>query len=205
MPMPRPRAVVFDFGGVLVDWNPRHLYRKLFSDPARMEWFLAEVCNNDWNIQQDAGRPFAEAIKDACARFPAEEALIRAFHERWDEMIAGAIDGTVAILEELAAAGIPLYGLTNWSAETFPRARPRFPFFERFRAIVVSGELRVIKPDPAIFEHLLRLSGTRPAETVFIDDSAKNVAGAAALGFIALRFETPEALRRDLAGLGLLS
>jgi 2-haloacid dehalogenase len=202
--MPQPSAVVFDLGGVLVDWNPRHLYRKLFSDAARMEWFLAEVCNGDWNVQQDAGRPFAEAIKEACARWPAEEALIRAFHERWDEMIAGAIDGTVAILEELAAAGVPLYALTNWSAETFPRARPRFPFFERFRAIVVSGELGVIKPDPPIFEHLLRLSGTTPGQTVFIDDSAKNVAGAAALGFIALKFDSPERLRSDLAALALL-
>jgi 2-haloacid dehalogenase len=202
--MPQPSAVVFDLGGVLVDWNPRHLYRKLFSDAARMEWFLAEVCNGDWNIQQDAGRPFAEAIKEACGRWPAEEAMIRAFHERWDEMIAGAIDGTVTILEELAAAGVPLYALTNWSAETFPRARPRFPFFDRFRAIVVSGELGVIKPDPPIFEHLLRLSGTTPAETVFIDDSAKNVAGAAALGFIALQFASPERLRGDLAALGLL-
>jgi 2-haloacid dehalogenase len=202
--MPQPSAVVFDLGGVLVDWNPRHLYRKLFSDAARMEWFLAEVCNGDWNIQQDAGRPFAEAIKEACGRWPAEEAMIRAFHERWDEMIAGAIDGTVTILEELAAAGVPLYALTNWSAETFPRARPRFPFFDRFRAIVVSGELGVIKPDPPIFEHLLRLSGTTPGETVFIDDSAKNVAGAAALGFIALQFASPERLRGDLAALGLL-
>jgi 2-haloacid dehalogenase len=202
--MPQPSAVVFDLGGVLVDWNPRHLYRKLFNDPARMEWFLAEVCNGDWNIRQDAGRPFAEAIKEACGRWPAEEAMIRAFHERWDEMIAGAIDGTVAILEELAAAGVPLYALTNWSAETFPRARPRFPFFERFRAIVVSGELGVIKPDPPIFEHLLRLSGTMPGQTVFIDDSAKNVAAAAALGFIALRFESPERLRGDLRELGLL-
>jgi 2-haloacid dehalogenase len=203
--MPQPKAVIFDLGGVLIDWNPRHLYRKLFAgDDARMEWFLAEVCNNDWNVRQDAGRPFAEAIAEASAKWPEQSALIRAFHERWDEMIAGQIDGTVAILDELHAGGMPLYALTNWSAETFPRARPRFAFFDRFRAIVVSGELKLIKPDPAIFRHALRLSGTTPAETVFIDDSAKNADAAAELGLQALRFTSPKQLRRDLTSLGLL-
>lgn len=203
--MPVPGAVVFDLGGVLVDWNPRHLYRKLFDgDNARMEWFLAEVCNDAWNMQQDAGRPFAVAVAEACGRWPAEAALVRAFHERWEEMIAGPIDGTVAILDELAAAGVPLYALTNWSAETFPVARRRFAFLQRFAAIAVSGELGVMKPDRAIFDHVLGLSGTRPAETVFIDDSAKNVAAAATLGFVALRFDSPARLRDDLRGLGLL-
>lgn len=202
---PVPAAVVFDLGGVLVDWNPRYLYRKLFAgDHARMEWFLAEVCNDRWNIQQDAGRPFADAVAELAARWPAEAALIRAFHERWEEMLAGPIDGTVAILEDLADAGTPLYALTNWSAETFPIARRRFGFLGRFKAIAVSGELKIIKPDRAMFDHVLGLSGTAPGETVFIDDNATNVAAAAALGFVALRFESPERLRRDLAGLGLL-
>jgi len=203
--MSRPDAVVFDLGGVLVDWDPRHLYRKLFAgDDARMEWFLAHVCNNDWNRQQDAGRSFAEGVRLLCAEWPEHAAMIRAYHERWPEMIAGAIDGTVDILDHLAARGTPLYALTNWSAETFALTRRRFAFLDRFAHIAVSGELKMMKPDRAIFDHVLAKSGTAPARTVFIDDSAANVAAAAALGFVALRFESPERLRRDLRGLDLL-
>ncbi len=200
----KPEIVVFDFGGVLVDWDPRRVYRDLLPDEAAIEDFLATVCTPDWNYKQDAGRPIAEAEAELIARFPDKERLIRAYYEGHERAISGAIDGTVEILETLHAKGTPLYGLTNWSAETFPRTRPRFAFFERFRDIVVSGEIKLAKPDPAIYRHLLARIGA-PAQTcVFIDDSAKNVAAAQALGMRALRFESPARLAADLRDLGLL-
>jgi 2-haloacid dehalogenase len=169
-----------------------------------MEWFLANVCHSDWNLQQDAGRSWDHAVAEAEARHPEHAALIRAYRDRWPEMIAGAIEGTVAILNSLHAAGTPLYALTNWSAETFPHGRARFEFLDRcFRHIVVSGEIKLIKPDPAIFRHLEATCGVTPAETLFIDDSPVNAAAAAKLGYRAIRFESPDQLRRDLVALGL--
>lgn len=205
MSSPRVTTVVFDFGGVLVDWNPRYLYRKLFDgDEAGMERFLATVCSPDWNEHQDAGRSVAEAVAEALAKHPQHETLIRAYYERFDEMMAGAIDGTVAILEQLHASGVPLYGLTNWSAETFPHALRRFSFFQRFRGIVVSGRIKLKKPDPRIFAHLVATHALIPAETVFIDDSPKNVDAAKAAGLQALHFTQPERLAADLRSLGVL-
>ena len=201
----RVTTVVFDFGGVLVDWNPRYLYRKLFDgDEAGMERFLATVCHPEWNEHQDAGRSVAEAVAEAVARHPQHEALIHAYYGRFDEMMAGAIDGTVAILEELHARGVPLYGLTNWSAETFPHALKRFAFFQRFRGIVVSGRIKLKKPDPRIFAHLVTTHSLAPSETVFIDDSFKNVEAAKAAGLHALHFTDPERLAADLRSLGVL-
>ena len=199
------RTVVFDLGGVLIDWNPRHLYRKLFNgDTAAMEDFLATVCTQDWNECQDAGRTIAEAEAEVLGRFPDKAELIRAFYGRFDEMMAGPIEGSVDLLEALHAREVPLYALTNWSAETIRHALARFPFFERFRGIVVSGRLKVKKPDRRIFEHLVTAHGLVPSETVFIDDSPRNVEAARAAGLQALHFESPERLRADLEGLGLL-
>lgn len=202
---PIPAAVVFDLGGVLIDWNPRHLYRKLFNgDEAAMEWFLANVCHGEWNLRQDAGRTWDDAVAEAEARHPEHARMIRAYRDRWPETMAGAIDGTVTILNALHAAGMPLYALTNWSAETFPHGRARFEFLDRcFRHIVVSGEIRLIKPDPAIFRHLETTCGITPADTVFIDDAPANVAAATQLGYRAIRFETPDQLRCDLTAQGL--
>ena len=202
----RVTTVVFDFGGVLVDWNPRYLYRKLFNgDEAGMERFLSTVCHPEWNEHQDAGRPVAEAEAEAITRHPDQEARIRAYYGRFDEMMAGAIDGTVAILEELHARGVPLYGLTNWSAETFPHALKRFAFFQRFRGIVVSGRIKLKKPDPRIFAHLVRTHDLTPAQTVFIDDSLRNVDAAKAAGLHALHFTDPKRLAADLRSLGVLN
>lgn len=200
------RTVIFDFGGVLVDWNPRHLYRKLFGgDDAAMERFLAEVCTPDWNLRQDAGRPFAEAIAELVAQHPEQAALIRAFHERWPETLGDAIAGSVAILGELRTAGHRLYGLTNWSHETWPLGRARFSFFDWFEGIVVSGEERLIKPDPRIFARLFERYGVDPSRAVYIDDVAANVAGAAAVGLDAVQFASPAQLRAALIERGLLA
>ena len=198
-------AVVFDLGGVLIDWNPRHLYRKLFEDEAKMERFLAEVCSPVWNVTLDAGMSFDEGIAELLRRHPDESHLIRAWKERWEEMLGGAIEGAVALLDELHAAGMPLYALTNWSAETFPIGRRHFPFLERFRDIVVSGQEKIVKPDPRIFELLVRRTGVAPERTVFIDDGERNVAAAARLGFRAVRFTDPESLRASLTALGALA
>jgi 2-haloacid dehalogenase len=199
-----PSTVVFDLGGVLVDWNPRHLYRTLFDDEGAMEDFLANVCTSVWNEHQDAGRTIAEAEAELLARYPQHETLIRAFYGQFDRMLAGPIAGTVAVLDELHARGTPLYALSNWSAETFAHARRRFAFLERFRGIVVSGEIRLIKPDARIFRHLLDTHGLTAGDCVFIDDSAKNVAGARDAGLHAIHFRDPESLRAELRNYGLL-
>ncbi|WP_177497740.1 HAD family hydrolase [Pseudomonas sp. Hp2] len=204
-PTSRPSidTVVFDLGGVLIDWDPRHLYRQLFDDHDAMERFLADICSPQWNLQQDAGRPWREAVAELSARHPAHAALIAAYHARWPEMLAGEIPGSVAILHELHERGLRLYALTNWSHETFPVARERFPFLRWFEGILVSGEERLIKPDPAIFRLLLSRYGIAPQRAVFIDDAPHNVAGAAAEGLHAVRFRDAAQLRRDLVALGL--
>ena len=199
------KAVVFDLGGVLIDWDPRYLYRKLLDDEAAVEEFLATVCTPEWNAEQDRGRPFAEGVAELVQRHPVHAAAITAFHERWPEMLGGAVGSSVEVLAELRAAGVPVYALTNWSAETFGIARERFEFLEWFDGVLVSGEERMIKPDPAIFRLLLDRFGLDPGATFYIDDSPANVAAADRLGFDALRFTSPAQLRRDLEARGLLS
>ncbi|HEX8964021.1 MAG TPA: HAD family phosphatase [Rhodocyclaceae bacterium] len=197
-------TVVFDLGGVLVDWNPRHLYRRLIADEAERERFLAEVCPQSWNERQDAGRTIAEATTERIAAFPEHAALIAAYYGRWEEMLGGAMHESVALLEALHDRGVPLYALTNWSAELFPVARRRFPFLARFRGIVVSGEEGMIKPDAAIFRLLCERHGLAAQSCLFIDDNPDNVAAAAALGFAAHRYRDAGGLRTRLAEAGLL-
>lgn len=201
-----PRStVIFDLGGVLIDWNPRHLYRKLFpGDEAAMERFLAEVCNDAWNVQQDAGRPFAEAIALLKARHPDQSALIEAYWVRWVEMLAGPIHGTVDILAALRQRRIPLYALTNWSAETWPIAKPLFPFLDWFDGIVVSGQERMAKPDPRLFRLLFERFALAPEAAIYIDDSRRNVEAAIALGLHAIHFTGARQLADELAALALL-
>jgi len=191
---PPVQAVVFDLGGVLIDWNPRHLYRKLVADDDFIEWFLAEVCSPEWNAAQDAGRSWAEAVAEATARHPEHADLIAAYGARWPEMIAGDIPESVTMVEALAARGIALYALTNWSHETFHHARARFGWLEHFRDIVVSGEVGIKKPDPRIFRLMLERIGVEPAAVAFIDDVADNVESAEALGMRAVHFTSPAAL-----------
>jgi 2-haloacid dehalogenase len=197
-------VIVFDFGGVLMDWNPRHLYRKLFSDELAMERFLEEIGFNAWNLEQDRGdRSLAEAVALLARRFPAYRELIQAFHERWEETLPGPIEPTVRILDELKVAGYSLYGLSNWSAETFFWVRHRYPFFDWFQAIVLSGEVKMVKPDPGIYRALLARIGRPAGECLFIDDTAANVSGAEALGFDAILFRSPEQLRDALRARGI--
>lgn len=194
---PQPSVVVFDLGGVLIDWDPRHLYRKLIADEATMEWFLREVCSPEWNAEQDAGRSWADAVAEATERYPAEAELIQAYIGRWSEMIAGDIPESVAVLRSLAERGVPLYALTNWSAETFPYARDRFAWLGLFRDIVVSGEVGLKKPDPAIFNLMADRIGVEPLRALFVDDSAANVATGHSLGFQALHFTSAAVLADD--------
>jgi len=198
------RAVLFDLGGVLVDWNPRHLYCRLFTDEEAMESFLATVCTQAWNEQQDAGRPFCEGVELLVARHPQHADEIRAYDARWGEMLKGAVEESVAILGELRARGVPLFALTNWSAEKFPLARARFAFLEWFDGILVSGEERLKKPDPRIYRLAVERFELEPAETLYVDDAEANIAAAALLGFKTHRFVEPPALRNLLVSCGLL-
>jgi 2-haloacid dehalogenase len=198
-------AVVFDLGGVLIDWDPRYLYRELIEDEEEMEQFLATVTTPEWNRAQDAGRPWAEAVEELARHHPERRELIEAYWLRWHETLGDAIQPTVEVLEELRGTGIRLFALTNWSGETFPVARPRYPFLEWFEGIVVSGDERLIKPDPAIFRVLVDRYELEPTTTLFIDDQPDNVAAARDLGFEAVRFVDAETLRGDLRRLGLLA
>ncbi|MBM3545882.1 MAG: HAD family phosphatase [Alphaproteobacteria bacterium] len=200
----RRSTVVFDLGGVLLDWNPRYLYRKLIPDEAECERFLAEVCHPEWNIAQDGGRSFADAKAEAIARHPDKADLIRAWLPRFAEMIPQAVQGTVDILERLHASGVPLYALTNFSRETFPPTFKRFAFFQRFRGIVVSGDERMLKPEARIYQLLCSRYGVRPEDAVFIDDSPKNAEGATAVGIHGIHFRNPAQLEQELRSLGFL-
>ena len=203
--LPNRSIVVFDLGGVLIDWDPRYLYRKLFAgDEDAMEAFLSEVCTVEWNERQDAGRSFADALTELLPRHPDKIELIEAFGRRFDEMITGEIAGSVDILAALKRAGVPRYALSNWSAETFPPQHDRFPFLAWFDGIVISGEEGVIKPDARIFRVLLERYRIAPHEAVFIDDNPANAAAAEALGIHGIHFRSPQLLRRELEALGLL-
>jgi 2-haloacid dehalogenase len=199
-----PTSIIFDVGHVLYDWDPRVLYRRLIPDEAAIERFLAEVCTRDWHFQHDAGRPFAETSAELSARHPEHAALIAAWGPRFSEQIPGPIAGMPELVAELDAAGVPLYAITNFSGEFFAAFRAQeAAVFDRFRDIVVSGDERVMKPDPAIYRLALDRFGVEAARTVFVDDNAANVAGAEAVGIPAVRFTGADALRERLRALGL--
>ena len=197
--------VVFDLGGVLVDWDPRYLFCTIFQDHEEMEQFLGNVCTRAWNEEQDAGRLWSVAVAELTCQFPQYRAYIQIYHERWQEMLRGEISGTVEILRELKEHGVPLFALTNWSAETFPIARHCYEFLAWFQGIIVSGEELLIKPDPRIFQLLQTRYGLVPQRTLFIDDVEKNIVAAQGLGFNVIKFEKPEQLRQEMAKFTLLS
>jgi 2-haloacid dehalogenase len=181
------RAVVFDIGGVLLDWDPRRLYASLVADPAEVDRFLGEICTPEWNATLDAGRPFDEACDELAGRHPDHAGLIHAW-KRQDEMVAGEVPGTAVLVDRLRSARTPLYLLTNMPADVFAARRERYAVLQRFDGAVVSGEEGLLKPSAEIFARLAERYGLEPAETLFIDDAEVNVAGARAAGFAAHRF-----------------
>ena len=201
----KPGSIVFDVGGVLYDWHPRHLYKKLIDDPARLEDFLANVVTLEWHFQHDEGRPVAETSAELIERFPEHRALIEAYDPRWLETIPGPIPGMIELVDELAAAGVPLYAITNFSHEFWPRFIATAPVFRHFRDIVVSGDERLVKPDPRIFALAMQRFGVAAGEALFIDDRADNVAASAAAGFVGHVFDGVAPLRRRLRELGFLA
>ena len=198
----QPNTLVFDIGGVLVDWNPRYLYRKLFDNEADMEIFLREICSPAWNLRQDAGRSFAEATAELSQKHPEHTQLIEAYDRRWEETISGAIKPTVKILERLHHNGHELYGLSNWSAEKFAIIKGRFSFLSYFKDIVVSGEVGLIKPDPRIYDLFLGRVCRNAEDCLFIDDSQENIAAADALGFYTAFFKEAGQLEKQLVEYG---
>lgn len=197
------KQIVFDFGGVLVDWNPRYMYRKYFQDEETMEYFLNNVCTNAWNEQQDAGRPLQVATDLLIEEFPEHEVLIRRYYDQWTEMIGGAIEENVSVLYDLEKK-YPLYGLTNWSGETFPWAYNNFDFFKKLKGIVVSGDEQIKKPDQAIYQVLLDRYHLSPHESLFIDDNAFNIATANSMGFQTIHLTEGVSLSDALRSRGLL-
>lgn len=197
------KNIIFDFGGVLVDWNPRYVFRKYFEKEEEMEWFLANICTNEWNVEQDRGRSMAEATKLLQNQYPEHSEMIARFYGEWADMLKSEISGTVEILKELKEK-YPLYGLTNWSAETIDIAYNRFDFFNLFDGILVSGEEKLIKPDPEIYKLLLNRYNLKAEECFFIDDNKDNVKAAKNLGINAVQFTTPEQLRKDLKEFDIL-
>lgn len=196
--------VVFDIGGVLLDWDPRHLYRRLIPDPAEREWFLSEVCTPEWNATLDAGRSFDEACDELAGRFPAHAEHIHAW-KRQDEMVAGAVPGTAALVRRLRGRSVPLYLLTNMPTDVFRARVKRFAVLREFDGAVVSGDEGVLKPSPEIFERLSHRYGLDPAASLFIDDSDVNVRGARAAGFVAHRFVDAPSLASVLEEHGLIA
>jgi 2-haloacid dehalogenase len=202
--MPAVTTVVFDIGNVLIRWDPELVYARFFPDAERRRWFLAEICAPDWNLEMDRGLPFAEGIAERIARHPEWAAEIRAWDEQWHDMVPGALDGTVAILEKLRAAGVPTYAVTNFSAEKFAECLERFPFLKGFRDVVVSAHEKLVKPDPAIYRVLLARNRLDPATCLFVDDLTENVLAARSVGMTAVRFTSPERFAADLAAHGIV-
>ncbi|MBS7313111.1 MAG: HAD family phosphatase [Bacteroidales bacterium] len=183
------KNTIFDFGGVLLDWNPRYLYKSYFNNDEEMEHFLADICNGEWNIRQDAGRPFAEAVKELQAKFPEYAEAIQMYDDDWEKMLKCELPESIDLLKELKFMGYGIYGLTNWSAEKIGYAFANYSFFSLFDGIVVSGVEKVVKPDRKIYEILLERYSLKPGECVFIDDNQDNVDMAKVLGINAIRFD----------------
>jgi 2-haloacid dehalogenase len=197
------KNIVFDFGGVLIDWNPRYYYREVFSDAAEMEYFLTEVCGPHWNMKHDMGHTFAELTKEWISQFPKYTREIDLYQNNWQTMIRGEIKENTKLLLPLKSR-YRLFGLTNWSAEAFPVIRPQYEFFNLFEGIVVSGEEKIVKPGKEIFLLLLDRYNLKAEESLFIDDSLKNVEAARELGFHIIHVNGEKSLDGQLRGMEIL-
>ena len=199
------KAILFDYGNVLLDWNPRYVYRRYFpNDPEGMERFLQEVNFMEWNAQQDKGRPFAAGVAILSKQFPQHSDLIQAYHEHWVDSIGEAFTGTVEIMKQLKQAGYPLYGFSNWSAETFPYARAKYDFFDLFDDMVISGAVGFVKPEPEIYQIMLDKIRRPAQECLLIDDSLPNINQANTMGFATIHFKTSSQLEEELEQLHLI-
>ena len=199
------KNIVFDLGGVLVDWNPDYVYRKIFNnDEIRMRWFYQNICTPDWNEEQDAGRTLAEGTELLVKKFPEQADNIRAYYGRWEEMLGGPIEGTVRILEKLRKnKDLKLYALTNWSHETFPIALARYGFLNWFDGRLVSGEEKTRKPFKKIYELLVSKFSIEPSVSIYTDDNPRNLQPAADLGFHTIHFQSPDLFGNELKKLGI--
>ena len=198
-------TVIFDLGAVLIDWNPRHLYRKIFKTEEEITCFLENICTSEWNDHQDAGRSFEEATNELIAKHPEWELPVRAWYDRWQETISGPVHETVEILKTIKESNqYRLYALTNWSAETFPWALDTFEFLHWFEGIVVSGVEKIRKPHPEFYQILFDRYNVDPKTSLFIDDNIKNIDAGNAVGLTTIHFKSPDQLRIDLENLGIL-
>ena len=198
------KAIIFDFGNVLLEWNPRFVYQRYFpNDSEGMERFFKEVNFADWNLQQDKGRPFKEGVALLSREFPHYSHLIQAYQDYWIDSVGEPVQGTVEIMKRLKKSGYALYGLSNWSAETFPRARKKHDFFNLLDDFVISGEVGHIKPEPEIYQILLNKIGRSASECVFIDDALHNIRQAQKMGFATIHFQSPQQLESSLHDLGI--
>ena len=195
--------IIFDFGGVLVDWNPRYLYKDHFEEDSEMELFLKNICTEEWNLEQDRGRTLSEGTVLLQNKFPEYHSLIQLFYDEWETMLKSDIPETVTLLHKLKAR-YKIYGLTNWSAETISIAYKRFPFFKEFDGIVVSGEEKLIKPDKEIFYLLLDRYHLKAEHTIFIDDNINNIKAAEEIGLYAIHFESASQLEARLLAMGII-
>jgi 2-haloacid dehalogenase len=192
-------TIVFDLGGVLIDWNPDYVFRHIFVDDRERKWFLDNVCTPDWNEEQDGGRSIVEGTNQLIQKFPHHESNIRAFYERWEEMLGGPISGTVDILRHLKFnTALKLFALTNWSSETFPIALNKYEFLHWFDGILVSGKEKTRKPFPDIYQKLVVRFSIDPNHAIYVDDNARNLAPAKALGFSCIHFKSPEQFQQAL-------
>ena len=199
------KTIIFDLGGVLIDWNPRYVYRDIFDDEEKIDWFFENICTNEWNEKQDAGRSLQEATEELVLKHPEYENEVRAYYGRWEEMLGGPINDTVEILRTIKGANnYNLYALTNWSAETFPVALDRYDFLKWFDGIVMSGEEKTRKPFADIYHTLLSRFKVDPSEALFIDDSLRNIKGAEEVGIKGIHFESPQQLLHDLRQMDII-
>ena len=201
--MSKIKNIIFDFGGVLVDWNPVYLYSKVFENESDMNYFLDNICTSEWNVQQDAGRPLAEATEALQKEFPEHKKMIGHYYGRWEEMLGGVFEENVRVLK-LLKQNYPLYGLTNWSGETITTAYDKYDFFSYLDGIVVSGDEKLIKPDPKLYQILLDRYNLIASESLFIDDNIKNIAAAEKMGFQTIHFTEDMDLEKEVKRMGLL-
>ena len=195
-------TIVFDLGGVLVDWNPDYVYKDVFEKEEDMRWFYKNICTADWNEEQDAGRTLHDATEELVKKFPEHEKNIRTYYDRWEDMLGGPIQGTVDILNHLKhKSGYRLFALTNWSAETFPIALQRYDFLHWFHGRLVSGEEKMRKPFKEIYELLMERFNIDPSRAIYIDDNFRNLIPAKELGFYVIHFQSPEQFKKELEDL----